>query len=374
MSRIVISCYDHEDNPYCAGPKAAVVREVARSLSREHEVVVISGSFPGCREEDTEPFQRIFLPTNVAAPQIGKLLFPVMLAGAARRVKHDLWIETISEIPAIRLIPRLTPHPVLALLHPRVAGAETRRHLIASNFAKRDGPIGYRQIITLSNSQADLVIQRRRSTGSVVIPPGIRLPDYVPAPGEGSHILFLGDIHVSHNGLDLLLAAVAAAKRSLPVLIAGAGRPTEERELSRLLDQTSGPIARIGSVPGPVRRALLRDCAFVVLPFRCPKSDLPVLEAMAWGKPVIHFDLPQLDWTAPEATIRVPAFDVNALATAIHGLATDGPRRVIMGQAARKVAEQYSWEQIGVRYLSIVDDCMGRPPCSAGLAERHDSC
>lgn len=369
MSRVVISCYEHEDNPYCAYPMAAIVRGIARSLSSRHEVVVISGSFPGCRAEGAEPFRQIFLSTSAATPQIQKLLFPVMLVGAVRRMKYDLWIESTSGITGINVIPHVTSKPVIALLHPRICQAEPLRGLLSLGVTKKNVMAGYRQIITLSNCQDDLVTERWRGAGRVIVPPATSPPRSPPDPGEGGHILFLGDIHVSHNGLDLLLAAVAAANPRLPVLIAGAGRPAEERKLTRLLEQARGPAARIGSVPGPGRQALLRECAFVVLPSRCPSSDLPLLEAMAWGKPVVHFDLPELDWTTGESAIRVPAFDVHSLAIAIDDLATDVPRRMIMGNAARKVAEQYSWEHIGKRYQSIVDDCMHRP--ARPVAEGH---
>lgn len=89
MSRGVISYYSHEENLCCAGEEAVVVREIARSLSRKHEVVVISSFFPGCYRERPEPFQRIFLPTNRVGP----------LAGIVRRIRHDLWIESMPSVP-----------------------------------------------------------------------------------------------------------------------------------------------------------------------------------------------------------------------------------------------------------------------------------
>ena len=83
--------------------------------SRKHEVVVISSFFPGCYREHAEPFQRIFLPTNRIGPRVGHLLFPVMLACIVRRIRHDLWIESMPSVSATSLIPRSTSQPVLAL-------------------------------------------------------------------------------------------------------------------------------------------------------------------------------------------------------------------------------------------------------------------
>jgi glycosyltransferase involved in cell wall biosynthesis len=307
MSRVVISCYDHEDNPHCGGG-GAVVREIARCLSRKHEVVVVSGSFPGCRRERPEPFQRMYLPTGWAGPRGGRLLFRLLLARAARRITHDMWIESFTPPFSPSFVPLVTTQPVIAV-SPRV----------------------------------------------------VDLPAEPPLPGQGQYILFLGRIDVDQKGLDLLLAAIAVAKPGLPVLVAGAGRPAEERKLVRLLQQTCGPVARVGYVSGPAKEALLRDCAFLVLPSRHETFGLSALEAMAWGKPVVHFDLPRLRWMGSEAAIGVPAFDVDSLAAAIRGLATDDAQRASMGRAARKTAQRYSWAEIGERYLDIVDACLSRP-------------
>lgn len=360
MSRVVISCYDHEDNPHYRGG-GAVVREIARCLSRKHEVVVVSGSFPGCRRERPEPFQRMYLPTGWAGPRGGKLLFHLLLARAARRITHDLWIESFTPPFSTSFIPLVTTQPVIPLVQMLTAEDMTRRYKIPFGFVKRQGLAPCQRFIVLNEADRDLVTRGRRDVSGTVIPNGVDLPDEPPPPGQGQYILFLGRIDVDQKGLDLLLAAIAVAKPGLPVLVAGAGRPTEERKLVRLLQQTCGPVARVGHVSGPAKEALLRDCAFLVLPSRHETFGLSALEAMAWGKPVVHFDLPRLRWMGSEAAIGVPAFDVDSLAAAIRRLATDDVQRASMGRAARKTAERYSWAAIGERYLDIVDAWLSRP-------------
>jgi phosphatidylinositol alpha-mannosyltransferase len=360
MSRVVISCYEHEENPRCGTEEAAAVREIAHLLSRKHEVVVISGSFQGCRREGTEPFQRIYLPTGWAGPRAGKPLFRLLLASAARRIRHDLWIESLPDL-STGIIPRVTSQPVVALVHMLPTVNKTRRHTIPFGFYQRQGLAGYRQLVVLNEADRDFVTCGRRDVSYTVIPGGVYLPDDPPPPGEGDHILFLGRINVNQKGLDLLLAAIAAAKPGLPVLLAGAGPPAEESKLIRLLQQTCGPIARVGHISGPAKDVLLRNCAFVVLPSRCEAFGLAALEAMARGKPVVYFDLPQLRWLGTEAAIRVPAFDVDSFAAAVRTLASDDVQRASMGRAARETAERYSRTEIGRRHLDIIDACLSRP-------------
>jgi phosphatidylinositol alpha-mannosyltransferase len=169
------------------------------------------------------------------------------------------------------------------------------------------------------------------------ITPGAARPvmsENSPAPGEGRYVLFLGRVDVYRAGLDLLLAAVDLAPPPLPVILAGTGGRAERRKLARLLGRTNGPVAWVGDVAAPARGILLRECAFLVDPARSGRTGRSVLEAMAWGKPVIRFDLPGARWPGSEAAIRVPAADVSALAVAITTLSTDDARRARMGHAA----------------------------------------
>ncbi len=362
----MISCYGHEDNPRYRGGGAVVVGEIARFLSRNHEVVVVSGSFHGCRRERTEPFQRIYLPTGWAWRRAGQLQFHFLLARAARRITHELWIESVPPVSA-GVIPLVTSQPVVALIQTLTTEDMTRRHKIPLGFYERQGLARYRRFIVMNEADRDLVTRGRHDVSCAVIPNGVDLPDEPPPPGEGRHILFLGRIDVEQKGLDFLLAAIAKGQPGLPVMLAGAGCPAEESKLVRLLRQARGPVARVGHVSGPAKEALLRDCAFLVLPSRYETFGLSALEAMAWGKPVVHFDLPRLQWMGNEAAIGVPAFDVGSLAVAIRELATDDVRRMSMGRAARKTAERYSWAEIGERYLDIVDGSLQEKPSGIPL-------
>jgi phosphatidylinositol alpha-mannosyltransferase len=168
-----------------------------------------------------------------------------------------------------------------------------------------------------------------------------------PAPGEGRYVLFLGRVDVYRAGLDLLLAAVDLAPPPLPVILAGTGRRAERRKLARLLGQTTGPVAWVGDVAAPARGILLRECAFLVDPARSGGAGRSVLEAMAWGKPVIRFDLPGARWPGNEAAIRVPAADVSALAVAITTLSTDDALRARMGHAASRHSS--AWARVNQR-------------------------
>lgn len=274
-----------------------VVWEVARSLSRKHKVVAISSFLPACHKERTDPFQRIFLPTSRVAPRVGQLLFSVMLAGVARRIRHDLWIESMPGVRATSLVPCITSKPGLALIQMRAVVPKTRRHISSFDYYEQDRTVCYSEIIVLNDTDRDMITYGRRNITCSVIPPGVWVPNDPPGPGDSTHILVLNDFHVYQNGLDFLLDAIAAAKPQLPVLIAGSGRPAD-------------------------------------------------------------FDHLRLEWTRNEAAIRLPASDLNSLAATIYLLAADDVQRAARRQPARETAERYSWDEIGELYLHTVDDCL----------------
>ena len=132
-------------------------------------------------------------------------------------------------------------------------------------------------------------------------------------------MLFMGRIDVEQKGLDLLLEALALAQPTLPLVMAGTGIPGEERRLRRLLQQSVGPVTRVGHVSGAQKHQVLSDAAFVVMPSRYETFGISALEAMAYGKPVVHFDLPRLSWIEHGTAVAVPSYDVNALAGSSQG-------------------------------------------------------
>ena len=75
------------------------------------------------------------------------------------------------------------------------------------------------------------------------------------------------------------------------------------------------------------------------MPSRSEAFGIAALEGMAYGKPVVHFGLPTLDWMSGD--VSVPPFDTGALAAALGELAADPGRRAALGRAARTAARQF---------------------------------
>ncbi len=140
------------------------------------------------------------------------------------------------------------------------------------------------------------------------------------------------------KGLDLLLDAYRRHPEGLlPLVIAGSGAKQQEQSLVRLIEDSKAPVRWIGKVDEQGRGRLLDQAAFMVVPSREESFSLAALEALSYGRPVIHFDLPQLAWMRPAAT---PASLVStsprwpARSPTTHRTRCAVPRRAVAGSTS----------------------------------------
>jgi phosphatidylinositol alpha-mannosyltransferase len=363
-----MSVYDHAGNPHYGGGGAVVVHEVAVRLLKDHRITVYCGSYSGSgRSEVTDGVRYVFLPVGWAGPRAGQLLFQVLLPFVAMVVRPDLWIESLTPPFSASLLPLVRRRPVIALVQMLGAADMARRYRLPFTAVERRGLRLYRRFIVLNATDADAVATCAPRATVALIPNGIIQPHVRAGDfGAGRHILVLGRIDVRQKGLDLLLAAVGAEPPALPVVIAGSGTRAEVRKLAEVARQVRPPIVLAGRVSGEQKSRLLRDAAFVVVPSRFETFSLTALEAMAYGKPVVCFDLPRLAWIRPDCGVRVPPFDVAALGRAIHQLAADPATRATLGRQAHALSSQYDWDVIGERYRALVAEALAGTVQPAG--------
>jgi glycosyltransferase involved in cell wall biosynthesis len=104
--------------------------------------------------------------------------------------------------------------------------------------------------------------------------------------------------------------------------------------------------------------AFLEGQDVVVIPSRYEGSPLVLLEAMALGKAVIGTNVAGITSITGlgDRVILVPVDDASALASEIRSLATDAPRQVALGRAARTwVIDRYSLSALTERALDLAE-------------------
>jgi glycosyltransferase involved in cell wall biosynthesis len=363
--QVVISSFDNPAQPFYNGGGVAVVEMIAARLRPHFEVTVVTaGRGAGAVVRDGIRYR--VLPVAWAGPRTGQLLYHLLLPIAAWRVPHDLWIENFTPPFSTSFLPLFSRAKVLGFAQALTGDEMARKYHLPFFLVERLGLRFYDDIVVLNPADQERVRQHSPSAAVRLIPNGIeqRGLDELTL-GAGEHILFLGRIDIWRKGLDLLIEAYEQSGLALPLLIAGAGVPREERRLAELIAATRGNVRWVGHVTGAAKQELLERSAFVTVPSRAETFGLAALEAMSRGKAVLHFDLPTLRWMGGD--IRVPAFDTGALAAQMRGLADDQTARSELGRAAHAAAQQFGITETADRYLSVVRDLIG-PPGTPGPA------
>ncbi|MGW8762571.1 glycosyltransferase family 4 protein [Streptomyces sp. NPDC055815] len=361
---VVLSVYDDADDPAHRGVGPLLAGKVAQRLAEDFRVTVVTAGRRGGTEE-RNGIRYVRLAVGRAGPRTGRLLFLAMLPFAARRIRHDLWLENFTPPYSTSFLPLTTGAPVVGIDH---GGAEAPwwRHHVPFFLVERLGLRCYRHIV-VTNAADGAAIRRLSPRADIqVVPHGVEQPFPDEARlGAGQFILFLDRIDTWVKGLDLLVDAYDRARPPLDLLLAGTGTPAEERRLTALLAaHAHGPGARIHWV-GPAgearKRQLLRDSAFLVMPSRHEAFGLVALEGMAYGKPVLHFDLPALRWMRDGGDVAVRPFDVAEFGARMTELATDTALRRRLGHRAGVAARHYTWDETTGRYLALAHRLLDSP-------------
>jgi glycosyltransferase involved in cell wall biosynthesis len=357
--RIVISNFDSPGNPHYDGGGAAVMEMIAQRLADEFEVTFLTAAHRG-QVSGNARFRYRHLPVRWAGPRGGQLAYHALLPLAARRIPHDLWIEGFTPPWSTSFLPLASSGRVVGIAHALSGVHMWERYHLPFFLVERLGLRCYRDLVVLNQADAEQAKRLSPAASVRVIPNGTVIPGLSGQPdGSGEHILFLGRVDVWHKGLDILISGYQRSGVKLPLVIAGNGTPGEEAKLSALVKGAKSGVRWVGRVTGKDKQDLLSRCAFLVMPSRTEAFGIAALEAMAWGKPILHFTLPTLDWI--NGGISVGRHDVSALARAIGDLAGDAGLRAKLGGEARAAAESFSVDRTAERYLDLVRELLGSP-------------
>jgi glycosyltransferase involved in cell wall biosynthesis len=96
------------------------------------------------------------------------------------------------------------------------------------------------------------------------------------------------------------------------------------------------------------------------------------MEYMAFGLPVLAFDLRETCASAAEAGAYATPNDLEEMGRLLVDLIDDEPRRRSMGSAGRRrIEEKLAWSHQEPHYLSVYDRLLGREPDAQHVAASH---
>lgn len=221
-----------------------------------------------------------------------------------------------------------------------------------------------------TSEERSLIEPMNIRTNTVVIPNGLDLAKYrEPASGAAFRKQFLdgftGPLVLNHGridrkkGLDVLIAAVARAKETIPTLRLALVGPDETGLCSTLTRQAEGlgianSVIFTGPLFGEQMRQALAATDVWALPSHGENFGVAVVEAMAACLPVVtspHVNL------APNAhmhgALRVVANEPTLLASELVDLLTNQSTSKQLAMAGCDYAQRFEWASLAVEYQTM---------------------
>ena len=173
---------------------------------------------------------------------------------------------------------------------------------------------------------------------------------------DKGYVLYIGRL-VPEKGVETLLKTHAASTNKWPLVVAGTG------PLGNVLKAQYNPSIFIGHLTGDELKAKIAQAAVIVVPSEwyenCPMS---ILEAMAYGKPVVGSrmgGIPELVEDGKTGLLYT-AGNVNELAAVLEKLMTSKTLRQQMGVAGRlRASSHFSLDRHNKGLIDIYQNVLG---------------
>ncbi|NIA11797.1 MAG: glycosyltransferase [Nitrospiraceae bacterium] len=205
--------------------------------------------------------------------------------------------------------------------------------------------------ISPSRFLADLVSRYRIPKERIqVLRNGIDTAKFLPSMEDGGYVLYFG--RLSHEkGITTLLKAHQSMAEPLPLKVVGTG-PLEKK-----LRASYEKAEFLGYKSGEELNRLIANATFVVVPSEWYENcSMVVLEAMAFGKPVIGSKIGGIPEQIEDGKtgLLFEMGNMSELAQKMKKLSSDREMRIQMGRRARrKLESEYSLDKHCKKLLSI---------------------
>ncbi len=172
--------------------------------------------------------------------------------------------------------------------------------------------------------------------------------------GQKKLILFVGGSDWNRKGAEQVLYSFSKLSKSLPVTLIMTGKPTRRHLL--LVDQLGLQIGDDVVLPGLVDdktlALLYASCDVFFLPSLHEGFSQPVIEVMAYGKPVVVSPLAAYP-TVENGSEGFVLYhnDIDSYANALQKILNDENLYATMSKKAKLKAQKYSWDRIGLNLL-----------------------
>jgi glycosyltransferase involved in cell wall biosynthesis len=278
----------------------------------------------------------------------------------------------------------LCPEMYVAKGRPR-AGFLYRMQLLLERLTLRSADM----VIAVNRSHRDIAVRRAGVDSDKVVivrsgPPRAWADFRTAEPGLKAGrkylVVYLGEM-CQQDGVDHLVRAVghyadSAPKDTLFVLIGGGPDQQHMKDMVQHMELNDW-VHFTGRVPDEVLWQYLATADLCVDPDPYTEwSDLStmnkMIEYMAFGRPVVAFDLAEHRRSAQDAAVYVDPNDDVKLSAAIRALLLDEERRQAMGQYGQlRFREHLAWENSERELVRIYSELLSGAKAEGAQAEPH---
>lgn len=333
-------------NPHCHGGVAYLNHDILIRLAKRHQVTVWTGpivkEFSPLSFSGVNYVQRCWT-TNKWISRLSYMILSALTGKKGFDLVNLVWERYAPVLIDHRKIPVVFEvHSNFFVIPSKIPVLEPLSQSLFTLACRR-----YEFATAISTEILELMRGIKKNFAlSEVISIGIdeALLSRSPAKAE-EYFLYLGRLDLPVKRIDVLIQAYQRSRVDLPLVIAGDGKDREQ--VRALIDQAQlkDKIRMAGWVSGEEKDNLLRHCMAVCLTSRSEGSPVILVEALAFGKPVIATrvggipDIVQHN----ETGILVESDDVDGLARALKTLAENRALREAMQKKAFIAARRFSF-------------------------------
>lgn len=188
-----------------------------------------------------------------------------------------------------------------------------------------------------------------------VVPHGVHIPaGSTPIQSRENLVLFIGVLQKRKN-LVRLIRAFSALPRDWKLVLAGAltGYQGDEVLDAAAQSPASERISLPGYISAEQRKDLLRRAAIFAFPSLDEGFGMPILEAMAYGVPVLTSNRSGCAEAASSAALTIDPESEEQIAGTLRRLAADASLRESLAAQGLSRAKEFSWEAACERTYSV---------------------
>lgn len=357
--KIAIIDMDNLNNPFWNAGQARATREVSRVLAKTNDVTVYSAKYPNWKDYEIDGIKYRHMGLCVNSAVLTNIFWILTVPFIVKNIKADIIIENFNAPTSVSFAPLFTDIPVVAL--PTMFNAKEFRdkYHLPFDLVEKIGLRFYKYIMPYSTVGENKAKALNPKITSRIIPQGVSNSFFAVKQKSPKYILFLGRFDNHQKGIDLLLNAYNLVKNEIkfPLVIAGHGPDASKiKEQIKKLSLEKQVII-YGPTYGKEKDELASSALFTAFPSRHDEMSIWSLESLAYGLPLVCFDLPEAKWVPPSVSLKAAPFAINEYAKLLLE-ATNKDKIIPLRKNTRAFAKNFQWENVARDFLAFFSDIL----------------